>query len=59
MDPKWRNKNVACFMADGDVQVKLKDLPMLPADLAALFEQSELKKYLSEEEYAQLPKEVA
>ena len=46
-------------MADGDVQVKLKDLPMLPADLAALFEQSELKKYLSEEEYAQLPKEVA
>jgi succinate dehydrogenase / fumarate reductase, flavoprotein subunit len=59
MDPKWRNKNVACSLVGEDVQVQLKPLPMMPSDLIALFDPAELKKYLSEEEYAQLPKEVA
>jgi len=59
MDPTWRNKNVVCSLAGREIKVEIKDLPMLPPDLLALFEKAELKKYLTEEEYAQLPKEVA
>ena len=59
MDPNWRNKNVVCSLANGDIQVAIKDLPMLPPDLLALFDKAELKKYFTDQEYAQLPKEVA
>lgn len=59
MDPNWRNKNVACILKNGDIQITIKDLPMLPDELLALFDKAELKKYLTEAEYAQLPREVA
>lgn len=59
MDPNWRNKNVACTLKNGDIQITIKNLPMLPDELLALFDKAEMKKYLTEAEYAQLPREVA
>jgi succinate dehydrogenase / fumarate reductase flavoprotein subunit len=50
MSPQWRKVNLICSL-DGD-QVRLVKQPMPPMreDLLALFDRSELKKYLTEEE---------
>jgi len=50
MSPIWRQVNLVCSL-DGD-QARLKHQPVTPMrdDLLGLFEQSELKKYLTEEE---------
>jgi succinate dehydrogenase / fumarate reductase flavoprotein subunit len=50
MDPGWRRKLLVCALEDGGVTVTEKDqIPMRP-DLLALFDRSELEKYLTEEE---------
>jgi succinate dehydrogenase / fumarate reductase flavoprotein subunit len=56
MSPEWRKVNLICAL-DGD-RVVLRRQPMTPmrADLLALFDRAELKKYLTEPE---LPPESA
>ncbi|HEV3168854.1 MAG TPA: fumarate reductase/succinate dehydrogenase flavoprotein subunit [Actinocrinis sp.] len=58
MSAEWRRKNLICSLgADGSVAIKHQPLPEIRADLLALFEKSELKKYLTEEELADLPEQ--
>jgi succinate dehydrogenase / fumarate reductase flavoprotein subunit len=59
MDPNWRNRNVVCRLKNGSIEVATEPISQMPPELAGLFEASELKKYFTAEEYAQLPKEVA
>jgi succinate dehydrogenase / fumarate reductase, flavoprotein subunit len=50
MSPDWRKINLVCSL-DGDrAQVRRQPLPPMRADLLALFERSELKKYLTDSE---------
>jgi succinate dehydrogenase / fumarate reductase, flavoprotein subunit len=58
MSPTWRKVNLVCSL-DGD-QVRLTHQPLAPMrhDLLALFELSELKKYLTAEELAGVPASV-
>ena len=56
LSPQWRQVNIICRL-DGDGVVATKqDLPWMPDELLALFEASELSKYLTEDEMAKLPK---
>jgi succinate dehydrogenase flavoprotein subunit len=58
MDAEWRRQNLICALAeDGSVAVKHQPLPTIRPDLLALFERSELKKYLTEEELADSPEQ--
>jgi succinate dehydrogenase / fumarate reductase flavoprotein subunit len=59
MSPEWRKVNLICSL-DGD-RVALRQQPMAPMreDLLALFERSELKKYLTEEELPADPPQEA
>jgi succinate dehydrogenase / fumarate reductase flavoprotein subunit len=56
MSPEWRLINLICSLGeDGDVSLRRQPLPTMRADLISLFEISELKKYLTEDELANLP----
>jgi succinate dehydrogenase / fumarate reductase flavoprotein subunit len=56
MSAEWRKVNLVCSVGpDGHAQVEKQPLPKMRPDLLALFERSELKKYLTEEELAELP----
>jgi succinate dehydrogenase flavoprotein subunit len=57
MSPEWRKVNLICS-ADGAGSVNLRHQPMVPMriDLLELFDVSELKKYMTEEELTGLPK---
>jgi len=58
MSAEWRRQNLICSVAaDGSVSVGHQPLPAIRPDLLALFEKSELKKYLTEEELADLPEQ--
>ncbi|MEV0268847.1 fumarate reductase/succinate dehydrogenase flavoprotein subunit [Hamadaea sp. NPDC050747] len=53
MDPKWRQINLVCSVsASGDVDLVHQPVPTMRPELLALFEQSELAKYMTEEELA-------
>jgi succinate dehydrogenase / fumarate reductase flavoprotein subunit len=56
MSPEWRKVNLICSAA-ADGTVSLTRQPMVPmrTDLLELFDVSELKKYMTEEELAGLP----
>jgi succinate dehydrogenase / fumarate reductase flavoprotein subunit len=54
MEPKWRQVNLVCAVAGDEVTVNPKPLPKLPRELLELFDKSELKKYLTPEEMAEL-----
>ena len=56
MSPEWRKINLICSAA-ADGTVSLTRQPMVPmrTDLLELFDVSELKKYMTEEELAGLP----
>ena len=54
MDAKWRCVSVLASSQDGDVSVRRESNPLLPKELAELFEADELKKYLLPEELEQL-----
>jgi succinate dehydrogenase / fumarate reductase flavoprotein subunit len=56
MSPEWRKVNLICT-ADGAGGVTLRRQPMIPMriDLLELFDVSELKKYMTEEELTVLP----
>jgi len=53
MDPKWRQINLVCSVTpSGDVALAQQPVPTMRPDLLGLFEQSELAKYMTEEELA-------
>jgi len=56
MDPIWRGVNLICSLIPGtdDVALTHKPVPTIRPDLLALFDRSELKKYLTEPELAVL-----
>jgi succinate dehydrogenase flavoprotein subunit len=56
MSPEWRKINLMLTMSGENVALWRQPVPSLRPDLLELFEHSELKKYLTEEE---LPAEVA
>jgi succinate dehydrogenase / fumarate reductase flavoprotein subunit len=57
MSPEWRKVNVICSL-DGDrVALHRQPIPAMRPELLALFERSELKKYMTDEELADLPEE--
>jgi succinate dehydrogenase / fumarate reductase flavoprotein subunit len=51
MSAKWRQINLVCGVdAEGNVTLNHQSVPTMRPDLLALFEKSELSKYLTEEE---------
>jgi len=56
MSPEWRKINLICSVdADGGVSLKRQPIVPMRTDLLELFDVSELKKYMTEEELAGLP----
>jgi succinate dehydrogenase / fumarate reductase flavoprotein subunit len=55
MSPEWRKVNLILTLSGDQVAMTRKPLPKVPTELLALFEKSELKKYMTEEELADLP----
>jgi succinate dehydrogenase / fumarate reductase flavoprotein subunit len=55
MSPEWRKVNLICSVdADGSVSLKRQPIAPMRQDLLELFDVSELKKYMTEEELAGL-----
>jgi succinate dehydrogenase / fumarate reductase flavoprotein subunit len=55
MSPKWRQVNLVCSLApSGEVSLRHQPVPAMRTDLLGLFEVSELKKYMTDEELAVL-----
>jgi succinate dehydrogenase / fumarate reductase flavoprotein subunit len=57
MSPEWRKVNLILTLSGDQVTMIRKPLPTMRPDLLGLFEKSELKKYMTEEELAGLPVE--
>jgi succinate dehydrogenase flavoprotein subunit len=56
MSPEWRKVNLICALdADGDVTLRRQPMASMRTDLLELFDLSELKKYMTEDELAGLP----
>jgi succinate dehydrogenase / fumarate reductase flavoprotein subunit len=63
MRPPWRTRNLICALADhpsdtAAITLTEQPNPQMRDDLIALFERSELGKYLTDEEMSALPDEV-
>jgi succinate dehydrogenase / fumarate reductase flavoprotein subunit len=56
MEPEWRKVNLVCRASEGSVVVSPQPLPLLPTDLAELFDTKELSKYVSADELQLLGK---
>ncbi|MEU8659416.1 fumarate reductase/succinate dehydrogenase flavoprotein subunit [Actinoplanes philippinensis] len=55
MSPEWRRVNLVCSLEEsGEVHLERKPVPRMRNELFDLFERSELAKYLTEEELAEL-----
>ena len=50
MDPEWRKVNLICSLDGERVALRRQAMPPIRPDLLALFDRSELKKYLTEAE---------
>ncbi|MEV4509830.1 fumarate reductase/succinate dehydrogenase flavoprotein subunit [Dactylosporangium sp. NPDC049525] len=50
MDPKWRKVNLVCSLDGEDVRLEHKPLPVMRPELQGLFDQTELAKYMTDEE---------
>jgi succinate dehydrogenase / fumarate reductase flavoprotein subunit len=59
MRPDWRKINIICGLDGDTITLTRQPTPAMRADLIALFDRNELKKYLSDEEMAALPPEAA
>jgi succinate dehydrogenase / fumarate reductase flavoprotein subunit len=60
MSPEWRKVNLICSAsADGTVSLTRQPIVPMRTDLLELFDVSELKKYMTEEELAGLPSEAS
>ena len=62
MNPEWRRINLVCALegdgiSGGRITLTRKPLPAMRDDLIALFDRSELNKYLTDQELAALPAE--
>jgi succinate dehydrogenase / fumarate reductase flavoprotein subunit len=56
MSPEWRKVNLICTLdASGEVTLKRQPMEPMRQDLLELFEVSELKKYMTDEELTGLP----
>jgi succinate dehydrogenase flavoprotein subunit len=56
MSPEWRKVNLICTLdAAGDVTLRRQPMAPMREDLLELFEVSELKKYMTDEELTGLP----
>jgi succinate dehydrogenase / fumarate reductase flavoprotein subunit len=56
MSPEWRKVNLICTLdASGDVTLRQQPMADMRQDLLELFDVSELKKYMTDEELAGLP----
>jgi succinate dehydrogenase / fumarate reductase flavoprotein subunit len=55
MRPEWRKINLACGLDGDKITITRQPTPRMRDDLLALFEVGELKKYLTEDEVADLP----
>jgi succinate dehydrogenase / fumarate reductase flavoprotein subunit len=55
MSPEWRKVNLICTLDGNHVTLKRQPLEPMRQDLLELFEVSELKKYMTDEELAGLP----
>ena len=58
MRPDWRKINLACALEGDEITITRQPTPPMRADLIALFDRDELKKYLSADEMASLPPEA-
>ncbi|WP_229071525.1 fumarate reductase/succinate dehydrogenase flavoprotein subunit [Actinoplanes sp. DH11] len=58
MDPLWRRINLICSIDEtGEVHLERKPVPRMRSELLDLFDRSELSKYLTDEELAELEAE--
>jgi succinate dehydrogenase / fumarate reductase flavoprotein subunit len=55
MRPEWRKINLVCALEGDKITIARQPTPPMRPDLLALFELSELKKYMTEEELADIP----
>ncbi len=55
MRPEWRKVNLACALEGDRMTITRQPTSPMRADLIALFDPDELKKYLTEEEMATVP----
>jgi len=55
MSAIWRKVNLILTLTGDKLELVHKPLPVIRPDLLALFDKSELKKYMTEEELAELP----
>jgi succinate dehydrogenase / fumarate reductase flavoprotein subunit len=54
MSPQWRQINLVCSYDGEDVHLEHKPVPTMRPELLELFEVSELKKYMTDDELAGL-----
>ena len=59
MSPEWRKVNLVLTLTGDKIEMVHKPLPAMRPDQLALFDKSELKKYMTEEELAGLPASAA
>jgi succinate dehydrogenase / fumarate reductase, flavoprotein subunit len=59
MRPEWRKINLVCALEGDKITITPQPTPPMRADLLALFDVSELKKYMTEEELADIPAPAA
>jgi succinate dehydrogenase / fumarate reductase, flavoprotein subunit len=55
MSPEWRKVNLILTLSGDQLELTRKPLPNIPLNLLELFDKSELKKYMTEEELTGLP----
>jgi succinate dehydrogenase / fumarate reductase, flavoprotein subunit len=55
MSPEWRKVNLILTLSGDKLELTHQPMPVMRPDLLALFDKSELKKYMTEEELAGLP----
>ena len=59
MDPKWRQVNLVCSLAGDEVSLTHQPVPTMRPELLALFDKTEMAKYLTAEEMADFDAAVA
>jgi succinate dehydrogenase / fumarate reductase flavoprotein subunit len=52
LDPTWRLVNLVCSLDGDDVRLTSQPVPTMRPDLLALFDRTEMSKYLTEDEMA-------
>jgi succinate dehydrogenase / fumarate reductase flavoprotein subunit len=57
--PEWRKINLILTLSGDQVSMVRQPLPTIRPDLLALFAKSELKKYMTDEELADLPESAS